>query len=341
MSSEEKVTVIKSKKEKKEKKSRKRKSEEDAESGTSSNSSKKLTKEERKESKLRKKAEKDAALANVPKVDEHGITYTKIQIKRMVKRVKRGLPPVPTEQEERERIRRLRLEQKETEDELAGMIYKSKDDEDEEIDGDVDNEDFDKEDDENIEGNETEKGDVEDEQKMAEDVNMNEAESNERKPQCKKARTKVVPSDYMCFACKNRNTPLHWIYDCPDKIRQPGTNKVKKKLRGVNYPSSRKVFVSGLPFEVKGKEVEAYFEKETKCGKVVHCKLLLFEDTKRCKGNGFVTFDTDEGAKKALKLNGTIFPSIEDADKKGADKPRKQLKLAVRKVLDRTKTRKN
>merc|ERR1719223_857792 len=42
----------------------------------------------------------------------------------MLKRVKRGLDPVPTEKEERERIRQIKLEKKEEEEELAGMLYK-------------------------------------------------------------------------------------------------------------------------------------------------------------------------------------------------------------------------
>jgi RNA recognition motif-containing protein len=93
---------------------------------------------------------------------------------------------------------------------------------------------------------------------------------------------------------------------------------LKKKLRGIHDPASRKVFISGLPFDAKPKEVEMYFEKEMKCGKVVHCKLLQFEDTNRCKGTGFLTFETDEGAKKALKLNGTVLslPTTANDDKK-------------------------
>merc|ERR1719223_1291730 len=47
----------------------------------------------------------------------------------MMKRVKRGLDPVPTEEEERERIKQMRLEKKEEEEELAGMLHtKDKDD---------------------------------------------------------------------------------------------------------------------------------------------------------------------------------------------------------------------
>jgi RNA recognition motif-containing protein len=161
----------------------------------------------------------------------------------------------------------------------------------------------------------------------------------------KKARTKEVPADYVCRACNNEIKPLHWIYDCPNKLYKPGTNKVKKGLRGINDPDSRKVFISGLPFDAKTKEVEMYFEKEMKCGKVVHCKLLQFEDTKRCKGSGFLTFETDEGAQKALKLNGKVLSlptKDEDGKKKSSKKQTKQqkeLRLGVKKLLNRTITK--
>jgi hypothetical protein len=315
---------------------KKRKHEEDS-------SSKKLTKEERKELKAKKKAAKEAALAQVPKVDEDGISYTKIQIKRMVKRVKRGLPPVPTEQEERDRIKRLKTEERETQDELAGMIYKAE--ENGKVGSDVDEDDMDRVDDDDdvdkdvdVEENSESDGKEDDTEEKVQ-PKCYEASDIDSKAHKKKKRAKAVPADYTCFACKNKHTPLHWIYDCPDKIRKPGSNNIKKKQRGVHDPSSRKVFVSGLPFEAKSKDIEAYFEKEMKCGKVVHCKLLLFEDTKRCKGNGFITFDTDESAKKALKLHGTTFSLPEEVGAGAKKKTRKELKLGVKKVLDRTQTK--
>lgn len=260
----------------------------------------------------------------------------------MVKRVKRGLPPVPTEEEEKERIKKLKTEEKETQDELAGMIFKRDNEveKDDAEDGDNDN-DNDEDYVEKDVGGTGEDGDKDgngdDEDKNTENQEDIQA-NNVKQPMKKKPRSKPVPSEYVCFACKNTHSPLHWIYDCPNKIHKPGTNQVKKKLRGINDPSSRKVFVSGLPFDCKGKDVELYFEKEMKCGKVVHCKLLVFEDTKRCKGNGFLTFESDEGAKKALKLNGTKF-SLGKEDKKAGNKKTKELRLGVKKVLNRTQTK--
>lgn len=265
-----------------------------------------------------------------------GIAYTSLQIKRMTKRVIRGLPPVPTEQEENERIHRLRQEERETQDELAGMLFNKDDEKDEDAVDDDDDASGNDDVKDNTEPDEDVEEDDEDDDKDDVEEETKESANTDSKPQKKKARSKPVPADYVCFACKNAQNPLHWIYDCPDKIRNPGTNLIKKKQRGVFDPSSRKVFVTGLPFEAKSKEVEAYFENEMKCGKVVYCKLLLFEDSKRCRGNGFVTFDTDEGAQKALELNGATSFSIGEQDEKG----KKELKLGVKKVLNRTQTNK-
>jgi RNA recognition motif-containing protein len=250
----------------------------------------------------------------------------------MVKRVKRGLPPVPTEAEERDRIRRLRAEDKETQDELAGMIYKRK--EEKEVPADIEEEEEEEEADNDDEADDDDDVIVDmEENEKEENLDREQEQISEVKvPLKKKARSKPVPDGYECYACKNEHSPLHWIYDCPAKIRNPGTNKVSKKLRGVHDPSSRKVFLSGLPFDVKSKDVKQYFEKDMKCGKVLDCKLLVFEDTKRC----FLTFESDEAANKALKLNGTPFNMEMDEEKK----PKKQLTLNVKKVLNRTQTKK-
>lgn len=299
----------------------------------------------------KKKEEKEQLLAKVPKVDENGISYTKIQLRRMMKRVKRGLDPVPTEQEERERIKQIRLEKREEEEELAGMLHtKDKDDDQTNNDGDE----------KEADDNEVEKGVSQIEERGVDSTSKSDLDvvdefgrkregkkedQNPNQPMKKKRRAKPVPSDYVCFACKNKHSPLHWIYDCPDKIYKPGTNQVSKKIRGIADPSSCKVFVSGLPFEASPKDVEVYFDEKMNCGKVEQCKLFMFEDTKRCKGQGFVTFATEESAKKALKLNGILLELDCNTQKKKKNdkKPvveKKKLTLGVKKVLNRRLTKK-
>jgi hypothetical protein len=80
------------------------------------------------------------------------------------------------------------------------------------------------------------------------------------KKKSSKPRSKPIPSDYVCRACKNTHKPPHWIYDCPQKATVCGTNQIAKPLRGHIEPDTQhKVFVSGLPFGVTRKAVEDFF----------------------------------------------------------------------------------
>ena len=82
-------------------------------------------KKKKKEVKARlksKKEEKAELMKKVPLTNEEGLAYTKFQIRQMMKRVKRGLPPVPTPKEldeKRQNEARLRREE---EAELAGLV---------------------------------------------------------------------------------------------------------------------------------------------------------------------------------------------------------------------------
>ena len=144
----------------------------------------------------------------------------------------------------------------------------------------------------------------------------------------------------------------------------PGTNQVSRKKRGLHDPLETKLFVSGLPFDTTIKDVTELFTSKimndgdtttatttaTAGGPlVVHCKLIKFDDTKRCKGQAFVTFATPEAAKSALKLNGTMIqsssiPATTKSNKAKQDAGKtttsKELKLKITKVLNRTLTKK-
>ncbi|GKY93870.1 hypothetical protein MPSEU_000353900 [Mayamaea pseudoterrestris] len=261
-----------------------------------------------------KRLERQKLMEQVPKVDEHGIAYTKLQLRRMRKRVERGLHPIETPHEEQERLQREAQLKREEEMELAGMmVIGTKDgDDEEEVEGDEDGQD---------------EGDEEASDNEKDHEGQDEPIEQEVKPRPKKkARTKPLPPDYTCMACNNKHSPAHWIYDCPSKVRLPGSNQVAKHLKGIHNPDA-KVFVSGLPFDVKQKDVIKLFEE---CGKVAHCKLVQFEDTKRCKGNAYVTFESKDDTLKALKLNG----------KKQTLKDGKELSLKVTKALSRALTKK-
>eukprot|EP00980_Cylindrotheca_fusiformis_P001526 scaffold346_cov116-Cylindrotheca_fusiformis.AAC.40 len=281
----------------------------------------------RKEREARRRR-KEELLAQVPQADEDGIKYTKIQTKRMMKRVKRGLPPVPTEAEENERLRNEAELRREDEAELAGLVYRKEDeDEQEETVSDAEETDTD--------------GKPGSEEKAPDELAAQEEQTVPNSTK-KAKRSKPVPPDYVCQACKNRHGEAHWIYDCPDKVTVRGTNKKAKKLRGLHDPQPRKVFVSGLPFEVKPADVSGLFKS---CGKVVSCKLVKFDDTGRCNGQAYITFDTNKGAEEALKLSGMMIDnglgdeSKKKSKKSGESPKRKQLKLKVSKAVNRQRHR--
>ena len=341
-------------------------------------------KEEKRAERVRRKdekrAEKQSLLERVPQVDEHGVAYTRVQIRRMTKRVKRGLPAVPTEEEERERMRNERVLRIEEERELAGEEGDQRDDLGEEGVGGGDRSDGE----EAVEAGEDSKykgeppvkdDDGEDviaaQPKPSQDGGKSEGKREgeplpeRQRPLKKKPRSekKPVPLDYVCFSCQNeRAPPAHWIYDCPDKVTVRGRNQVSKRLKGVHQPDARKVFVSGLPFDAKQKDVETYFANEAKCGKVVRAKLLKFDDKSggsgvggRCKGQAILTFETEEGAQKAMKLTGTILGDTSRGNKakkggggdeqggepvKGGEKKvRKELRLRVSRLRSRAVTK--
>lgn len=338
-------------KKKKSKSSKKRPLEEDEDDGDDTAASKSSSKVDRATRKAIKNEQKEALMAKIPKLDPDGIPYNKIQIRRMLRRVKHGLDPVATEEEEKE-IRAREKREKAEEERLLFAERNDEEDQEEDNDDDKDNE-----------ADDTKSDQAEEEE--AAPATKESAQDAPRKkshnpPSKKTKRSKPVPPDYICQACQNKlpNFTPHWIYDCPNKVTQRGCNTVSKKLRGLHDPPSRKVFVSGLPFECTEGHVKRYFEQNmdgtdaAESIELVHCKLLKFEDSSRCKGQGILTFESDLGAQLALKLNGSAWEDVEEpgvATKKkkksgakesiSSDK-KKELRLKVTKVLNRHVTKK-
>jgi RNA recognition motif. (a.k.a. RRM, RBD, or RNP domain) len=343
-------------------------------------------------------------LQELPKVDpETGITFTKQQLRRMRKRLERGLNPIETAREKHERMQQRAQELRQEQDEWADMIVTSKREQDNDDDDDdnseaEDNDDDDDDDAERDDDMERDDGDDDNAEKKTigemkftkkHTADVREEEESRIKqqqlqPKTKQARGhKPVPSDYVCQACKNKHTPAHWIYDCPDKVTVHGTNKKKKKknnhphdgdstannnststtvatnttshTKGIHDPDARKVFLSGLPFDTKQRDIVKLFASH-KCGSVVNCRMIKFEDTGRCKGQAYVTLETEEHAQKACSLlNGITIghetfatdDAADDSKKKSKQKqPQNQhqhkepLKLKVVKVLNRLATKK-
>jgi len=289
----------------------------------------------RREMGKKKRESKNSIMASLPKEGPDGIAYGRVMLRRMTKRVQRGLPPVPTKEEEKE-IRREEVEQRKWEERLE---IGSDDDGENNVDNSNDDSGKESQNDENeveeglgdenddlINMEKQEKGDtkVQGTKNKASEMECEDSESPEITKQMyqhttkKKKRSKSVPSDYVCFACTNTLLPSHWIYDCPKKVRSGGKKKEEEGGEngesGMVDPSSRKIFVSGLPFDTKVPDLRRYFESVKACGRIVGCKLLTFEDSKRCKGSGFITFHTDEGATEALKLDGTELDNMASED---------------------------
>ena len=323
----------------------------ETEGGKTDKIPKKKKKKDVKSSLKSKKEEKAELMKKIPLKNEDGIAFTKFQIRQMMKRVKKGLPPVATPQELEEKRRNESRLRREEEAELAGLVStRNSQDSDEDNDGHFKSEDDNGGDvknsvdsiDETVE--ETPPANPSDTCTPVPPT-MNNVDTAKKKTK----RNKPIPSDYICQACKNRHTPAHWIYDCPDKVTVRGTNKKKKRERGINDPDSKKVFVSGLPFDVKAKAVEDFFSVTNNCGTIAFVRLVKFNDTKRCNGQAYISFDTDEGAQRAIKLSGTtvdaealLDDNISKKNTKGeSPAKRKELKLKVSKVLNRRKTKRS
>lgn len=314
------------------------------------------TKEDRKRQREEKKQAKAALLDQVPKVDKDGISYTKQQVRRMVRRAKRGLTAIPTPQEEHELKMQDAAQRKEDELQWAGMLYNKG-----ELGGDDDDSDSDDDAEKGRDDNDSGSGsDDEDEEKDKISASKREIKLQSNQPtqeqrdaqasrpaKKQKLSKKPVPKDYVCQACKNKHDFPHWIYNCPDKVTMKGTNQVSASGHD-QAPSAKKVFVSGLPFDAKATDIKNMFSKECQ-GTVTSLKLLKFPDTGRCKGQAFVVFDTEESASKALRMSGTKVSSTilaEDSSPKKSTKkkgkepaPDKELELKVTRVQNRSVTK--
>ena len=62
---------------------------------------------------------------------------------------------------------------------------------------------------------------------------------------------------------------------------------------------SNKVFLGGLPGDILADEVKEAFKEY---GKIENVEILYDKETKKCRGFGFITFDTPEPAEKVLAL---------------------------------------
>mmetsp|Transcript_25582 Transcript_25582/g.36694 ORF Transcript_25582/g.36694 Transcript_25582/m.36694 type:complete len:473 (-) Transcript_25582:2215-3633(-) len=303
----------------------------------------KIDKQEKEEdAKILNRKEKKALLEKVPSVDEKtGIAYSKMQIRRMLKRVKKGLPHLLSEEEERKLEKERRRAKEEEDREVREFMYEPEKEKGTRRSN-------------NTSDDDSEEDDEGGKQQQATTIITDGSEEETLPVTSKKnskARTKPIPPDYICQACKNKHEPPHWIYDCPDKVTVRGTNQIAKPLRGHIEPDAQhKVFVSGLPFGVTHKAVEDFFrercivreqeqdneaDEKKKKRKAVTCKLVRFSDSGKCRGQAYVSFEGEEMTNEALKLDGIDWPA--DAEQSEDNQQRRWLSITRMKSKIETK----
>lgn len=83
---------------------------------------------------------------------------------------------------------------------------------------------------------------------------------------------------------------------------------------------SNKLFVGSLSWNTTSEQLEEAFAA---CGEVVEAKVVTDRETGRSRGFGFVTFQDDDGATKAIQeLDGTTLDGRTIKVDKANDKPK-------------------
>lgn len=90
---------------------------------------------------------------------------------------------------------------------------------------------------------------------------------------------------------------------------------------GVQKPISKRVFVGNLAFDVTREDLEKHY---TQCGRVVDVHVATFEDSGKCKGFAWVTFDTVEAGEAAAR--GYVWKEQSDEDSEDEDEENKAKK---------------
>jgi RNA recognition motif-containing protein len=108
----------------------------------------------------------------------------------------------------------------------------------------------------------------------------------------------------------------------PEKPKSEEASADGNKGKTGNPPNKR-VFVGNLSFDVTKEDLTEHYAQ---CGEIADIHMATFEDSGKCKGYGWVTFETVEAATSAVK--GYIFqdPPKRDADEsedESAKKPKK------------------
>jgi RNA recognition motif-containing protein len=104
---------------------------------------------------------------------------------------------------------------------------------------------------------------------------------------------------------------------------RPAVKAVTEKPAKEEKPPSVKIFVGNFGFEVTQDDVHKHFSQ---CGEVKTVFLATFEDTGKCKGFGWVTFEDVESSKHAVKGWIPVAAETEDAEEGEASKTKSKPK---------------
>jgi RNA recognition motif-containing protein len=86
--------------------------------------------------------------------------------------------------------------------------------------------------------------------------------------------------------------------------------KTKEESRNGGKPPSKRVFLGNLTFDTTEESLKEHFEK---CGAIATVKVAQFEDSGKCKGYAWITFEELEGAENAVRGFVRIEEDVLDA----------------------------
>jgi len=100
-----------------------------------------------------------------------------------------------------------------------------------------------------------------------------------------------------------------------EEAGKPGAPAVATKG---GHPPNKRVFVGNLAFDVTKEDLEEHFGQ---CGEIAQLHMATFEDTGKCKGYAWITFEDIESATNAV--NGYIYKQEKDSDDSSDEEDKK------------------
>ncbi|KAE9378206.1 hypothetical protein N431DRAFT_435376 [Stipitochalara longipes BDJ] len=113
--------------------------------------------------------------------------------------------------------------------------------------------------------------------------------------------------------------------------------KTKEESRNDGKPPSKRVFLGNLSFDTTEDSLKEHFEK---CGVIAMVKVAQFEDSGKCKGYAWITFEELEGAKNAVQGFVRIEEDVSDASESELEDEESASEGVSNSKSKKTKTRK-